>query len=127
MALSPGDGLLLEKVAYEKYNELTTTHSPIMITQISTKAEVIDFRNEIARFIASREIKDKAFTRWLSWFDDNRDNHYIDFEPTVKNLPEATLKGCCCSWCQKKRESKLSEATRKGCCCSWCEKKRLNN
>lgn len=81
IALSPGDGLLLEKVAYDKYNYLPQTTAPIHISLVSTKKEIEDFRNEIASFIAGRELKDQAFTRWLSWFDDNRENHYIDFEP----------------------------------------------
>jgi tRNA pseudouridine38-40 synthase len=31
VCLAPGDGLLCEKVAYDKYNELTTTKEPIMV------------------------------------------------------------------------------------------------
>jgi len=31
IALAPGDGLLCEKVAYDKYNELSTTKDPIMV------------------------------------------------------------------------------------------------
>ena len=86
IALSPGDGLLLEKVAYEKYNYLPQTTAPIMISLVSTKKEILDFRNEIAKFIAQREFKDQAFTRWLSWFDDNRENHYIDWDPEDKQV-----------------------------------------
>jgi tRNA pseudouridine38-40 synthase len=81
IALSPGDGLLLEKVAYDKYNYLPQTSAPIMISLVSTKKEIQDFRNDIAGFIAQREFKDRAFTKWLSWFDDNRESMYIDWDP----------------------------------------------
>ena len=35
VALSPGDGLLLERVAYDQYNALPTTHNPVMIHTVA--------------------------------------------------------------------------------------------
>ena len=77
VALSPGDGLLLEKVAYDNYNSLTTTKYPIMLALVSQKQELEEFRKEIVSYIAQREIKDRAFTRWLCWFDDHKEDYYI--------------------------------------------------
>ena len=28
-------------------------------------------------YIAQREIEDKAFTRWLCYFDDNKEDYYV--------------------------------------------------
>jgi len=33
--LAPGDGLLLEKVGYDKYNTLSTTELPVMLKLVS--------------------------------------------------------------------------------------------
>lgn len=69
VALSPGDGLLLELVAYDNYNHLPSTHEPIMIKTRIQKLEVDAYRKELVSYIAQREIKDRAFTSWLCWFD----------------------------------------------------------
>jgi len=55
--MAPGDGLLCEKVAYDKYNELPTTKDPIMLKLKLQKLEVDSFRDEIVQYIAEREIK----------------------------------------------------------------------
>ncbi len=79
VAMAPGDGLMLEKVGYDKYNTLPQTKEPVMLKLVSQKKEVDRFRDEIVQYIAKREIKDRAFTSWLSWLDDNRDDYYIEF------------------------------------------------
>jgi len=57
VALSPGDGLLLEKVCYDKYNKLPQTQEPIHIKFVQGEQDVNDFRNVMLEYIASREIK----------------------------------------------------------------------
>ena len=77
VALSPGDGLLLERVAYDNYNHLPTTQHPIMIRTVAQKTEVDEYRKTLLCYIAHREITDKAFTRWLCYFDDNKEDYYV--------------------------------------------------
>ena len=77
VALSPGDGLLLERVAYDQYNSMPTTHSPIMIRTVAQQKEVDEYRKTLLCYIAKREIEDKAFTRWLCFFDDNKEDYYV--------------------------------------------------
>ena len=52
IALAPGDGLLLEKVAYDKYNSLPMTKEPIYISLVSSLKEVDTFREGIVSYIA---------------------------------------------------------------------------
>ena len=55
--LSPGDGLLLETVGYDKYNTLSTTQEPIHLRLRTQKNEVDEFRKQLLCFIAKREIE----------------------------------------------------------------------
>jgi len=89
VALAPGDGLLLEKVGYEKYNSLESTLEPIHVALVSARKEVDDFREDIVSYIASRELISKAFIKWASWFDDNCSEYYCRFE---KNYGDAEIK-----------------------------------
>ena len=77
VALSPGDGLLLERVAYDQYNRMPTTQEPVMLKLVSQEEEVQKFREYVVSYIAKRELKDNAFTCWLCWLDDNREEFYI--------------------------------------------------
>lgn len=79
VAIAPGDGLLCEKVAYDKYNALPTTHEPVMVKLVKQQKEIDNFRDELLQFIAEREITKKAFMCWLTWFDDNRTDYYIEY------------------------------------------------
>lgn len=85
VALAPGDGLLLEKVAYDKYNTLHTTQEPIHIALVSATREVDTFREGLVSYIASRELISKAFIRWLSWFDDNCSEFCVTFNKKEHN------------------------------------------
>ena len=40
VALAPGDGLLLEKVCYDKYNSLSQNKSEIMIKYVTQNREI---------------------------------------------------------------------------------------
>ena len=44
VALSPGDGLLLERVAYDQYNSMPTTHSPIMMVVLPGSMKELSMR-----------------------------------------------------------------------------------
>ena len=91
VALSPGDGLLLEMVAYENYNHLPTTKEPIMIKTVAQKAEVDAYRKTLLSYIAKREVADKAFTRWLCHFDDNKEDYYACLAGTTDDNVQAAL------------------------------------
>ncbi len=78
VCLAPGDGLLLEQVCYDKYNQLNDKKkSEIMLKYVAQSKEVKSFREDIVRQIAKRELVDKAFSRWLSQFDDFCEDYYI--------------------------------------------------
>lgn len=78
VALAPGDGLLLEKVCYDKYNEINLNKkNDIMLSLVSQTKEVQDFREDIVRHIAKRELDNRAFVCWLSYFDDFCDEYYV--------------------------------------------------
>ena len=81
VALSPGDGLLLERVAYDKYNTISTTVHPVMVRLVKQKEEIDHFRKEIVSYICQREVVAKAFTRWLCYFDDHREEFYVSLNP----------------------------------------------
>ena len=52
---------------------------------VHQKVEVEDFRKEIVSYIAQREIKEKAFTCWLCYLDDNKEDYYIQLKKDGEN------------------------------------------
>ena len=44
---------------------------------MSQTEEVNDYRKAIVSHIAQRELTNKAFISWLSWFDDNCEDYYL--------------------------------------------------
>ena len=48
-----------------------------MIRTRAQQDEVDAYRKELVCYIAQREIKDKAFTSWLCWFDDQKEDYYV--------------------------------------------------
>ena len=48
-----------------------------MIRTVVQKQEADQYRKDLLSYIAQREIKDKAFTRWLCYFDDNKEDYYV--------------------------------------------------
>lgn len=56
VALAPGDGLLCEKVSYDKFNHMPTTQHPIMLQLTLQQKEVDTFREVIVSYICKREI-----------------------------------------------------------------------
>ena len=48
-----------------------------MIRTVVQQKEVDEYRKTLVSYIAHREITDKAFTRWLCWFDDNKEDYYV--------------------------------------------------
>ena len=78
VCLAPGDGLLLEQVCYDKYNQLNDQKkSEIMLKYVAQSKEVKTFREDIVRHIAKRELADRSFSRWLCQFDDFCEDYYI--------------------------------------------------
>jgi hypothetical protein len=78
IALSPGDGLMLEKVGYDRYNEFNVhKKSDIHIQRQTQTDELTEYRKLLVSHIAKRELETKAYTSWLSWFDDNCADYYI--------------------------------------------------
>ena len=67
VALAPGDGLMLERVCYDKYNaNKKDKKNDIMIKLVAQSKEVQDYREMLIRHIAKREIEEKAFIKWMS-------------------------------------------------------------
>ena len=86
MVLSPGDGLLLEKVGYDKYNSIKQDKkSEIMIRLVTQNEEIKTFREGIIEHIARREIDHKAFTQYLSYFDDFCEDYYVRRKKLTEN------------------------------------------
>ena len=78
VALAPGDGLLLEKVCYDRYNETNAQKkSDVMIQKVSQTEEIEAYRKKIVSHVAKRELQSKAYLSWLAWFDDNCSDYYI--------------------------------------------------
>jgi hypothetical protein len=48
-----------------------------MLKFVSQSDEVRIFREDIVRHIANREIKDRAFTRWMCLFDEFCEDYYV--------------------------------------------------
>lgn len=88
VALAPGDGLLLERVCYDKYNtNKKDLRNEIMVKYVATVQEIKEFRENLVRHIATRETVDKAFTKWLSQFDDYCEDYYVQRpQQALKNL-----------------------------------------
>ena len=78
VALAPGDGLMLERVAYDRYNEFNTEKkADIMVQRVGQTNELEAYRKQLVSHIAQRELKAKAFVAWMSWFDDTCADHYV--------------------------------------------------
>lgn len=78
VALAPGDGLMLERVAYDRYNEFNTAKKQdVMIQLVQQTEEIEQYRRKLVSHIAQRELKDRAFLSWVSWFDDNCEQYFI--------------------------------------------------
>jgi hypothetical protein len=78
VALAPGDGLMLERVAYDRYNEFNTEKkAEIMVQRVGQTNELEAYRKQLVSHIAQRELKAKAFVAWMSWFDDSCADHYV--------------------------------------------------
>jgi len=88
VALAPGDGLMLERVCYDRYNEHNTAKKgDVMIQRVEQTKELEEYREQIVAHIAKRELESKAYISWLSWFDDNCADYYIK-APSVEIINE---------------------------------------
>lgn len=77
---------MLEKVSYDKYNEFNTNKkNDVMIQRVSQTFEIDEYRKMLVSHIARRELQGKAHTSWLSWFDDNCKDYYIQ-EPSLEQI-----------------------------------------
>ena len=54
-----------------------------MIRTVVQQKEVDEYRKVLLSYIAKREISDKAFTRWLCFFDDNKEEYYVSLGKEV--------------------------------------------
>jgi hypothetical protein len=106
IALAPGDGLMLEKVDYGRYNEFNTTKkNDVMLQRVSQTEELTRYREALVSHIAAREIKYRAYIRWLSWFDDNCAEYFVN-KPSLEAI--AKIRGE--DWLDKFEEEKEDEA-----------------
>jgi hypothetical protein len=86
VALAPGDGLLLERVCYDKYNAFKREKkNDIMVKYVHQTHEIKAFREELVKHIARRETTEvKAFTKWLTQFDDYCEDYYVQRPESAK-------------------------------------------
>mmetsp|Transcript_7019 Transcript_7019/g.11790 ORF Transcript_7019/g.11790 Transcript_7019/m.11790 type:complete len:182 (-) Transcript_7019:655-1200(-) len=88
VALAPGDGLMLERVNYDRYNEFNDNKkSEVMIQREKQTEEIEGYRKQIVSHIASRELKTRAYLSWMAWFDDNCQDYYIK-RPSLARIEE---------------------------------------
>lgn len=78
VCLAPGDGLMLERVAYDRYNEREVKiKNDVGIKLVIQTNEIEEYRKHLVSHIAQRELTTKAFTSWMSMFDDNCEKYFI--------------------------------------------------
>ena len=69
---------MLEKVAYDSYNEFNKAKkADIMLGSVKQQEEVLEYRKDIVAHIAARELQGRAYLNWLSYFDDNCAEYYV--------------------------------------------------
>jgi hypothetical protein len=44
---------------------------------VSQTDEIEAYRKKLVSHIAQRELKNRAFLSWLSWFDDNSEQYFV--------------------------------------------------
>ena len=59
------------------------------------KEELEDYRKQLVSHIAQRELKNKVYISWISWFDDNTTTYFMK-EPAleaIKKMRELDIDG----------------------------------
>ena len=79
--IAPGEGLMLNRVAYDHYNSIKD-HRKSNKGEVSVpdcpklKRELEDFRLDLVRFVGSQEREKQVFARWLAMLDYNKDDYF---------------------------------------------------
>lgn len=48
-----------------------------MVQKVSQTVEIESYRKDLVAHVAERELKNRAFVSWLSWFDDNCEQYFV--------------------------------------------------
>ena len=62
-----------------------------MLKLVTQRNEVRAFREQMVSFIARQEVEAKVFTKWLCWFDDNKEDHYVTLNKDSTRQQEVCL------------------------------------
>ena len=62
----------------QKQNEFNKAKkADIMLGSVKQQEEVLEYRKDIVAHIAARELQGRAYLNWLSYFDDNCAEYYV--------------------------------------------------
>ena len=91
VCLAPGDGLMLERVAYDRYNEFQSNKkNDVMVQKVTQTQEIEAYRKDLVAHVAQRELKNRAFVSWLSWFDDNCEQYFVK-SPSEEDIKQMNI------------------------------------
>lgn len=71
---APGEGLMLNRVAYDRYNEKQRDLKYPIKPWDSKLDEVESYRVDLVKYICSTEKNTTAFTQWLGWMHEAKSN-----------------------------------------------------
>jgi tRNA U38,U39,U40 pseudouridine synthase TruA len=80
IALAPGDGLMLEQVCYDSFNQSAKKKDEIRLTLVTQKEEQQKFRESIISHMLKSEIEERKFSKWLITFDSFCEDYYVQLE-----------------------------------------------
>jgi tRNA pseudouridine38-40 synthase len=71
---APGEGLMLNRVAYDRYNRERHGLKEMIRPWDSKLEEIEEYRVELVNYICSTEKQTYAFSKWLAWMHESRGN-----------------------------------------------------
>ncbi|CAI2369506.1 unnamed protein product [Moneuplotes crassus] len=71
---APGEGLMLNRVAFDRYNKYQRELKAPILPFEHKKEEMEEFRVGLVKFICSTEKNTNCFTKWLGWMHEARSN-----------------------------------------------------
>jgi len=80
--LAPGEGLILNRVLYDKYNKMKGDSKIDVVIPEEDKEEIEKFKKELIECIVNQELEKKAFSNWIKEFDakENKEEDDKDYQ-----------------------------------------------
>ena len=69
--LAPGDGLMLGKVCYDRYNKVKMKDTDCVELPETDEGLIEDFKLVLLKYISQDELKDNIFINWLKKLDES--------------------------------------------------------